>query len=118
MNTPYFDVKKLWSATEKYSNHRIPGILVTQKGTLIVYCEARQTSSDWAMMDILMQRSKDHGNTFSEPYVLANGTKEHPTVNNPVMVQDKNGRIHFLYCEDYTVNGGRALRRFSADCEE
>lgn len=115
MNTPFFELKELWSPTPKYSNHRIPGILVTKKGTLIVYCEARQTSSDWAMMDILMQRSEDHGKNFSDPLVLASGTEEHPTVNNPVMVQDKNGRIHFLYCEDYTVNGGRALRRYSDD---
>jgi sialidase-1 len=31
------------------------------------------------------------------------------------MMQDKNGRIHFLYCEDYSVNGGRVLRRYSDD---
>ncbi len=105
----------LFDADGKYSNHRIPGMIVTDKGTLLVYCEARQAKSDWAMMDILLQRSVDFGDTFSPPIVLAYGTAEHPTVNNPVMVQDKNGRIHFLYCEDYGVDGGRVLHRYSDD---
>ena len=110
-----FDVKKLWHAGESYARHRIPGMIVTSKGTLIAYNEARKAGDDWAMMDILMQRSVDHGKTFSEFTRLAYGSEMHPTVNNPVMVEDKNGRIHFLYCEDYTINGGRALRRYSDD---
>ena len=31
------------------------------------------------------------------------------------MVEDKNGRIHFLYLEDYATGTGRALHRFSDD---
>lgn len=112
---PYFRRLDLWCPDETYSNHRIPGMLVTDRGTLIVYCEARREAGDWALMDILMQRSTDHGVTFSPKTVMAQGTQRHPTVNNPVMMQDPNGRIHFLYCEDYTINGGRVLRRYSDD---
>ena len=90
-------------------------MLVTRKGTLLVYCEARRASDDWALMDILMQRSEDRAKSFSPPCILARGTEAHPTVNNPVMVQDGSGRIHLLYCEDYAVGGGRALRRYSDD---
>ena len=115
MNTPFFERITLWSPNETYTNHRIPGMLVTKKGTLLVYCEARRSLSDWAVMDILLQRSEDHGKSFSDPIKLAEGNETHKTVNNPVMMQDKNGRIHLLYCEDYTVNGGRALRRYSDD---
>ncbi len=115
MNTPFFDLREIWQPNEAYTNHRIPGMLVTDKGTLIVYCEARRDGSDWADMDIIMQRSTDYGKTFDKPYTLARGTEEHHTVNNPVMMQDARGRIHFLYCEDYTVSGGRALRRYSDD---
>ena len=110
-----FEIKELWSAGDHYARHRIPGMIVTSKGTLLAYNEARQAGDDWALMDILMQRSVDHGKTFSEFVKLAEGTAEHPTVNNPVMIEDKNGRIHFLYCEDYTIKGGRALRRYSDD---
>lgn len=115
MNKPYFEILDLWGPDEEYTNHRIPGMLVTDRGTLLVYCEARKSGSDWAMMDILLQHSQDQGKTFSAPYKLAEGTDEHNTVNNPVMMQDINGRIHFLYCEDYTINSGRALRRYSDD---
>jgi len=112
---PYSRRKQIWSPNESYTNHRIPGMLVTNRGTLLIYCEARREANDWAQMDILMQRSTDHGITFGEPIVLAEGTEQHPTVNNPVMLQDLKGRIHFLYCEDYTVNGGRILHRHSDD---
>jgi len=112
---PFIRRSDLWSSNETYSNHRIPGMLVTNRGTLLVYCEARREAGDWALMDILMQRSTDHGVTFGEKTVLAKGTQEHPTVNNPVMLQDQQGRIHFLHCEDYTVNGGRVLHRYSDD---
>ncbi len=116
MNTPYYELIDLWSADEKYYLHRIPGMIVTDKGTLLAYCEARTgNGNDWAMMDIILQRSEDHGKTFGEPIVLANGTEKYNTVNNPVMMQDKNGRIHFLYCEDYSVNCGRVIRRYSDD---
>ena len=115
MEKTFFNLRELWRGGEDYVRHRIPGMIVTNKGTLIVYNEARQAGDDWALMDILMQRSEDCGKTFSEPMILARGNDEHRTVNNPVMMQDKNGRIHFLYCEDYTVNGGRALRRYSDD---
>lgn len=111
----HYDCKELWSGNETYEKHRIPGMIVTDRGTVIVYNEARRTAEDWAMMDILCQRSTDGGESFGAFFALANGTEAHPTVNNPVMMQDKNGRIHFLYCEDYTTKGGRVLRRYSDD---
>ena len=98
----------LWEHDGSYSNYRIPGITVTDKGTVITYCEARRTSDDWALMDILAKRSEDGGKSFSEPFMLAAGTDETPTVNNPVMVQDRNGRIHFLYCGTYSAGERRA----------
>ena len=48
------------------------------------------------MMDIIMQRCEDQGQTFSAPQVLAAGNEKHDTVNNPVMMLDRNGRIHLL----------------------
>ena len=107
--------KILWQRDAHYSNHRIPGMLVTSRGTLLAYREARQTMSDWARMDILLSRSEDFGETFQPDAVLAEGTETHPTVNNPVMAEDQTGRIHFLYCEDYGVEGGRVLHRTSDD---
>ncbi len=111
----FFERKELWCGGEAYEKHRIPGMLVTDKGTLLVYNEARRTAEDWAMMDILCQRSTDGGKSFSDFFPLACGTEALPTVNNPVMMQDRHGRIHFLYCECYGTRGGRVLRRYSDD---
>ena len=109
------NIKTICQQNEKYEKQRIPGLIVTKKGTLLFYREARRSESDWAMMDILLSRSEYGNDEFSAPIELAKGTAEHPTVNNPVMMEDTNGRIHFLYCEDYSTNGGRVLRRYSDD---
>ena len=116
-NNAQFSLKLIWEAGEghKYALQRIPGMIVTEKGTLIIYNEARFERNDWAPMEIYAQRSTDHGDTFGDPIYLAPGDDQHKTVNNPVMVQDKNGRIHFLYCEDYGIRGGRIVRRYSDD---
>lgn len=103
------------SGNETYSNYRIPGLTVTAKGTLLAYFEARRTCSDWADMDILLFRSEDGGETFSEPIVLAHGTERFPTVNNPVCFAEPDGTLHFLYCRDYTVDGGHIFYRRSDD---
>ena len=67
MSTPFYKNRLLWSADEKYTNHRIPGMIVTEKGTLLAYCEARTAANDWALMDIMLQRSEDEGESFGEP---------------------------------------------------
>ncbi|MBQ8403026.1 MAG: exo-alpha-sialidase [Clostridia bacterium] len=111
------EIRKIWDKTEQeeYALCRIPGILVTSRGTLIIYGEARKSTSDWALMDIVMCTSENGGVSFSAPIHLARGTEEHPTVNNPVMAEDACGKLHFLYCEDYGTCGGRILHRTSAD---
>lgn len=110
-------IEKIWESTaqSEYALMRIPGIMLTSRGTLIIYGEARRSTGDWAHMDILARRSADGGESFSTPQALAHGTPEHPTVNNPVMAEDASGTLHFLYCEDYGTHGGRILHRQSRD---
>ncbi len=109
------ETMELYRSDEAYFRYRIPGMLVTDSGVLLTVCEARKEQSDWSMMDILLRRSTDGGKTFEDPIPLARGTETHPTVNNPVLMQDRKGRIHLLYCEDYAVMGGRVLHRISED---
>lgn len=106
---------ELYRSDSRYSRYRIPGMLVTGQGTLLAVCEARDALSDWSRMDILLRRSTDGGETFGEPLRLAQGSAQHPTVNNPVLLEDGRGRILLLYCEDYAVDGGRVLMRVSED---
>ncbi len=55
-----------------YALYRIPGIVVTSKGTVLAYCEARRTGkSDWDTIDILLRRSTDGGKTWTERHKIA-----------------------------------------------
>ncbi len=102
---PIPDPEKVPVLTPKdigYINCRIPGIVVTTKGTLLAYCEARKgKGGDWDPIEILLRRSTDAGRTWAEePRKIAGDGKQ--TFNNPVAIVDsKDGVIHFLYCIEY-----------------
>ena len=105
------------AGTDGYRHYRIPGVIVSPKGTIIVFCEAR-SGGDWSTIDIRMRRSLDGGRTWeksrkiSEPpgkvqqneVALKKGLAKpgEVTMNNPVMIPDaKAGAIHFLHCIEY-----------------
>jgi sialidase-1 len=102
-----------------YELYRIPGLVVTSKGSLFAYCEARKSSrGDWGPIDILFRRSTDGGKTWSDPKLVAAVEGPHRknpaalaqkladpaavTYNNPVAIPDpKAGAVHFLFCLEY-----------------
>ena len=55
--------------TERFDGftvYRIPGIVVTAKGSVLAYCEARKFSdADRGEIEIHLRRSTDGGKTFS-----------------------------------------------------
>ena len=96
--------------------YRIPGVVVTSKGTVLAYCEARKNSrSDWGEIEIHARRSTDSGKSWTESQKIAHvgpriegnpkkpqGGEREQTVNNPVAVVDRTtGAIEFLYCITY-----------------
>jgi len=96
--------------------YRIPGIVVTSKGTVLAYCEARRDSrSDWGEIEVHLRRSTDGGKTWEPPRQIAhhgpriegnphkpNDGQREQTVNNPVAIVDHmTGAIEFLYCINY-----------------
>ena len=51
--------------TEGIRSYRIPGMVVTTKGTVLAYCEARKNnSSDWGEIEVHLRRSTDGGKTW------------------------------------------------------
>lgn len=101
-----------------YEVYRIPGIVGTSKGTLLAYCEARRNArSDWGEIDLLIRRSTDVGQTWSEPKPigkLPRDVRRNPvaaayklgeagkfTMNNPLAIAARDGSVHFLYCVEY-----------------
>ncbi len=102
-----------------YKLYRIPGIVVTRRGTVLAYCEARKgDSGDWGTIDVLMRRSSDGGRSWLPRQQLVHLEGDLPinpvaaaqnldkpgenTVNNPVAIVDHlTGAVHFLYCLEY-----------------
>ncbi|MBR5520245.1 MAG: exo-alpha-sialidase [Clostridia bacterium] len=87
------------------SHCRIPGVVVTAKGTLLTVCEARNAVSDWAGIDLALLRSEDRGATWEEPRVVVSGIATRKTVNNPVLFARPDGVVLLLYCEEYGLVG-------------
>ena len=98
---PYLEKTDLFQAeTDGYKAYRIPGIVVATDGSVLAYCEARKTGlGDWEDIDVYLRRSTNGGKTWSPRKLLHDGGNN--TVNNPVAIVDRSGRIHFLYCIDY-----------------
>lgn len=100
-----------------YALYHIPGLVVTEKGTVLVCCEARKKGSDWDSIDILLRRSTDDGRTFSPARRLAHvaGPKtknpaalkqksvaaDDVTYNNPVLIAGGDDVVHALFCLEY-----------------
>lgn len=102
-----------------YKLYRIPGIVVTTRGTVLAYCEARKSDrSDWGTIDVLLRRSTDGGRTWLPRQQIVHLEGDLPvnpvaaaqnldkpgenTVNNPIAIVDHDtGAIHFLYCLEY-----------------
>ncbi len=108
------------------ARYRIPGIVVTAKGTVLAYCEARKNnSSDWGEIEVHLRRSTDGGKTWQPSQHIAHkadriegnprkkeGGEHEQTVNNPVAIVDREtGAIEFFYC----VNYARCFTMRSAD---
>ncbi len=117
---PFLEKVDLFQAgTDGYKLYRIPGIVVSKKGTVLAYCEARKSDAgDWGPIDVLMRRSHDGGKTWGPPQTVVHVEGDLPinpvaaaqkldkpgenTVNNPVAFVDyETGAIHFLYCLEY-----------------
>lgn len=83
--------------------YRIPGIVKTVTGTLIITYECRLTESDWDTRAVAIQRSLDGGKTWSDLQIVAESKEL--AVNNPVLLAAKDGTLYFFYSYGYsTVN--------------
>ncbi|ACU04427.1 Exo-alpha-sialidase [Pedobacter heparinus DSM 2366] len=105
------DSTLVFTPDKTYTSMRIPALVITQKGTLLAFCEGRiGTASDWADMDLLMRRSTNGGKTW-EPHVIIAAKKTGEPTSNATPIVDKDGTIHLLYQRDYA----RAYYTFSKD---
>ena len=116
---PFLEKQELFTVGEDpaFKIYHIPGIVVTTKGSVLAWCEARRDGSDWDDIQILLRRSTDDGKTWSPPQSIVNvpGPKKKNafalqlkhtdpttvTYNNPVLIADRDGTVHMLFCLEY-----------------
>lgn len=98
---PVFEQQALFTSGEGgYHTYRIPSLIVTKRGAVLAFCEARRNSaSDHGDVDLVVRRSSDNGKTWSKPQlVFADGER---TIGNPCPVVDqKSGTIWLPLCRD------------------
>ncbi|MCY1722929.1 sialidase family protein [Prolixibacteraceae bacterium Z1-6] len=104
------DIQKsvLWEqGTGKYNNYRIPSLIVTQKGTLLAFCEARE-GGDAGDIDLLLKRSLDNGITWSNEQIVWDDAQN--TCGNPCpMVDEETGRIWLFLTWNKGTDGETAI---------
>lgn len=104
--------------TDGFRLYRIPGIVVTAKGSVLAYCEARKFAvADRGEIEIHLRRSTDGGRTWSPAKQVAHlgprlsrnphmpedkqkrdmGGPNEQTVNNPVAIAARGGTVHLLW---------------------
>lgn len=84
------------SGTEGYECFRIPALVTTTQGTLLAFAEGRKKGcSDTGDIDLVLKRSEDNGQTWSELKVIWDDTVN--VCGNPAPVVDAStGTIHLL----------------------
>ena len=77
-----------------YPHYRIPSVVVTKKGTVLAFAEARQ-GGDHSANDIVLKRSTDAGQTWGPMRVLCEKGKD--VLVNPCAVVLDSGRVLLMF---------------------
>ena len=98
----------VWDNSDpSYNNYRIPAMIVTQKGTVLIFCEGR-SGGDASDIDLLVRRSGDSGKTWSEQSIVWEDGPN--TCGNPCPVIDQTtGRIILFMTWNLGDEGGEIV---------
>jgi sialidase-1 len=86
-----------------YKAYLIPALSVTDRGTVLAFCEGRKSSAqDFGDIDLLLKRSLDNGATWSGQMVVhEEGGSEPITIGNPCPIFDPcDHTVHLLFTRD------------------
>ena len=97
------------SGDDGYHTFRIPAMAVTNKGTVLAFCEGRKnSSSDTGDVDMVLKRSTDGGTTWSEIRVVWDDGEN--TCGNPAPVVDREtGAIFLLMTKNLGIDRERQI---------
>lgn len=94
-----------------YAGYRIPALVVTTRGTVLAFCEARKNNlADHGDIDMALRRSTDGGRTWDDFRII--GDDGANTVGNPCPVVDRDTGTVWL---PYTLNNKRVFVMHSTD---
>ena len=96
----YEETKLFVSGTEGYNTYRIPALVVSNKGTILAFCEARKNAgSDTDDIDLALKRSFDNGQTWEPMRIIVDYGPN--VAGNPAPVVDRDtGVIWLLFCKN------------------
>ena len=96
---PLFEQSDVFAmALYDVDTYRIPAVIVTQKGTVLAFCEARKKSIvDQTPTDMVLRRSFDNGRTWQPMQIILPGKGAEAIMNPSPLIDQRDGKI-FLFC--------------------
>lgn len=91
------------SGKEGYHTYRIPALVVTKKGTVLLICEGRKKGTgDHGDLDLVQKRSTDGGKTWGPlELIYEEGGETTVTIGNPCPVVDQESGVIWLpFCRN------------------
>jgi len=110
---PFFEqVDVFTSGQDNVHTYRIPGVVVTNKGTILAFCEARKQSiSDGSPTDVVLKRSFDNGKSWQPMQTLVEGIIHYlrlpepdvkvEAIMDPTPLVDRSTGTIWLSCTQY-----------------
>ncbi|MST94989.1 MAG: exo-alpha-sialidase [Pedosphaera sp.] len=95
-----FRVDAFVGQQDGYHTYRIPVMVVTGKGTVLLFAEGRKNGrGDGGDIDQIMKRSEDGGKTWSKHVIIhEEGDKAPIRAGNPVAIVERDGKtVHLLF---------------------
>ena len=87
-----------------YHTYRLPVILASARGTILVFCDGRRFSpGDLGKIDPVLKRSLDGGKSWGDLQVLQTDPGERTKIGNASAVMDREtGHIQLIFCWNLT----------------
>ena len=97
------------------ASHRIPSLVVTTDGTVLVASEARITTGDDDPHHLVVKRSLDGGQTWGADITVESSTAGESWANPTPLVDESTGRIFLFYALNNQNESSQVFYRSSDD---
>ena len=102
---PFFNRSTVYTAGEDgHHTYRLPAIVVSRKGTILVFCDGRKRhAGDIGKINPVVRRSTDGGDSWLPMQVLQTSPGPKAKIGNGCAIADgRTGAVHFIFCWDLT----------------